>query len=195
MGMFRLVDLVDSLKTGRPGEEPRIQVDAGSTGFFAGREFRMFHRINLPGTGSIVIKAVVPVNTILIGLQLQLVDGWIEVETLVGGTEGGTFGTPVATFPANNMNERPQPPYQGQLVLTTGGTHTGGTLLDVLMARTSNATAQATSIGDHELDARGIAIGTYYFKITALEAPALGVIKARWEERPPGTQGAIDYSG
>lgn len=193
MGMFRQVDVVPSLRTGRSGEQPRIRVDTGSTGFYAGREFRMFHRLNIPTATTVVIKAEVPVNTILEALQLQLVDGWVEVETVVGGTEGGTFGTPVATFPANNMNERPQPPYQGQVVLTTGGTHTGGTVLDVLMARTSNATAQAASVGDSELDTRGIAAGTYYFRISALEAPVTGVIKARWEERPEGTQGPIDY--
>jgi len=192
MGMYRLVDLVDHLKAGRDGEEKRIQVDQASTGFYAGREFRMFSRISLNNGQSSVIKAVVPVNVVLISLSLQLVGGWVEVETRAGGTEGGTFGTAVPVFPANNMTERPQPAYAGQVALSSGGTHTGGVVLDVIMSKTSGTTNLASSVGSSAGDERGIAAGTYYFVIAAL-SDSTGVIKARWEERPPGSQGAIDY--
>lgn len=130
-----LVDFVADLRTGRPGEEPRLQVDQGSTGFFAGREFRTFRRINI-GAGN---------------------------------------------------SEVPPPLYTPQVTLAAGGTHTGGTVLDVLMARAAGATAQASSVGDALSDERGIAAGTYYFRISNEgSGTATGVFSARWEERPSG---------
>lgn len=180
-----LVDYVAALRTGRPGEEPRLQVDQGSTGFFAGREFRTFRRLNIGNGQSEVIEAVVPVNVILTGLKLSVQDGWADVETIVGGTPGGTFGTPLPIFNRNNMTEVPTPVYTAQVTLATGGTHTGGTILDVISARSAGSTAQASSVGDALSDERGIGPGTYYFRVANVGSGDVdGVFSARWEERP-----------
>lgn len=182
-----LVDFVADLRTGRPGEEPRLQVDQGSTGFFAGREFRTFRRINIGTGNSEVIEATVPLNVILAGLKINMTDGWVDVETVVGGTPGGTFGDDLPIFNRNNMTEVPTPLYTPQVALAAGGTHTGGTVLDVLMARAAGATAQASSVGDAISDERGIAAGTYYFRISNEgSGTATGVFSAWWEERPSG---------
>lgn len=171
------------LMTDNNGPNARLRVDVAQTSFFTGKEFRTFRRLNIGAGGSLVIRAVVPVNTILAGLHLDLVDGWIDVETVVGGTPGGVFAETLPIFNRNNMAGTPV--YAAQNALTAGGTHTGGTVLDVLAARSAGATAQATSVGNSLSDERGIAPNTYYFRITNPgSGSAVGVFSARWEERP-----------
>jgi len=170
------------LMTDSNGPNARLRVDIGQTGFFAGREFRTFRRLSIGAGAGLVIRAVVPINVILFGLTLELVDGWVDVETVVGGTPAGTWSETLPVFNRNNMAGTPA--YAAQAVLTSGGTHTGGTILDVLAARASGATAQAASVGASLSDERGIAAGTYYFRLTNPgSGTATGVFRAWWEER------------
>ena len=170
------------LMTDNNGPNARLRVDVGQTGFFAGREFRTFRRLSIGAGSTLVVRAVVPVNVILFGLRIEVVDGWVDLETRIGGTAGGTWSETLPIFRRNNMSTAPV--VASQVVLTAGGTHTGGTVLDVLAARASGATAQAASVGNGLSDERGIAAGTYYF---ALNNPgsgtATGVFRAHWEER------------
>lgn len=160
----------------------RMRVDPAQTGFFEGREFRTFHRWPTDTTAIQVIKAVVPINIILFELGVTLVAGEVLVETLVGGTEGGTFATSLFIAPTNTMSEKPQPAYVNQVLLTTGGTLTGGTLLDPLIGKASDNANKASSVGAEAGAERGVGANTYYFRITL--TAARGNFKARWEERP-----------
>lgn len=172
-----------NLMTEGPDGNPRLRVDVAQTGFFAGREFRTFRRVTTGAGATRVIKAVVPVNVILFSLQIELTDGWIDIETRIGGTEVGSFAEVLPVFNRNNMDGTPV--YAVQTVLTSGGTHSGGVVLDVLAARAAGATAQASSVGNGITDERGIAPGTYYFVLTNPgSGPASGVFRAWWEERP-----------
>jgi hypothetical protein len=161
------------------GPNARFRVDVGQTGFFAGREFRTFMRL----TGSVVIRAVVPVNVILFGLSCQLSAGEMDIETVVGGTPGGSFSTVLPIFPRNTMSERPTPFYTPAVVLDAGGTHTGGTILDVLHIKVADNSNFASSVGAEGGDERGVGAGTYYFRLVATGTTS-GVFKTRWEERP-----------
>jgi len=170
------------LLTNGDADGSRLRVDVAQTGFFVGREFRTFRRITTGAGATTVIRAVVPVNTILFSLQLELTDGWIDIETRVGGTDGGTFSETLPIFRRNNMSTAPV--ITPQVVLTAGGTHTGGTVIDVIAVRAANATAQASSVGGGITDERGIAPSTYYFVLTNPGAGAAsGVFRAWWEER------------
>lgn len=93
-------------------------------------------------------------------------------------------GREFRTFrPRNLMTSAPA--YAAQNVLTAGGTHTGGTVIDVLAARAAGATAQASSVGMGLTSERGIAPGTYYFRLTNPgSGTAVGKLSAWWEERP-----------
>lgn len=162
--------------------KPRLRVDVAQTGFFEGRDFRVFKEWQVATTATYVIKAVSPINVILFGLGITLDEGYARIETVVGGTEGGTFNETLTVFPRNTMSERPTPIYTPQVVLTAGGTHTGGTILDVLHVKAAGNSNFATSVGGSDGDERGIGAGTYYFRITL--TAAIGVLKARWEERP-----------
>jgi len=164
----------------------RLRVDVAQTGFFEGREFRTFFEWGSETTGTYLIKAVVPINIILFSLGVNLEAGSVRIETLAGGTPSGeeTFPDTLPIFPTNTMLEKPQPAYSPQVVLTGGSsaTLTGGVLLDVLRAKTSNVSNFASSVGSQSSDERGVIAGTYHFQITL--ANATGIFRARWEERP-----------
>ena len=172
----------DLLTDGGDGPNRRLRVDVAQTGFFAGREFRTFKEWSAATTATVVIKAVVPIDIILFELGIELEAGTARIETLVGGTEGGTFAEVLPIFPTNTMSEKPQPPYAAQVVLTSGGTLTGGTLLDPLRAKTSDNSNFSASVGAAAGAERGVGANTYYFRATL--TAVIGVFKARWEERP-----------
>lgn len=160
----------------------RIRVDVAQTGFFDGREARTFREWETATTDTLIIKAVVPIDIILFELGITGEEGAARVETLVGGTEGGTFSETLPIFSTNNMASRPTPFYVHTVLLTAGGTLTGGTLLDVLRIKTSTTSNFASSVGAATGAERGVAANTYYFRITL--TGFIGVFKARWEERP-----------
>lgn len=164
--------------------KPRIRVDPGQTGFFEKREFRTFKELSISAGATYVVRATVPVNIILTGLELVVDDGKLRLESAVGGTPGGTFSEALPIIPRNAMTETPAA-YTPQVALEAGGTHTGGTLLDVILLHTANATGSASSVGNAQQDERGVAPNTYYFRFTNTGSGTVaGVFRARWEERP-----------
>ncbi len=173
----------------------RVRVDVGQTGFFEGREFRTFKELNIAAAQTYVVKAVVPINIMLSTLKANIDSGWLRIGTYLGGTEGGTFSEVLPALSANNMslgvNRRRSyngSAYAVQTILTAGGTHTGGTELDVLRIRAAGNSNQGSSVGIDADDARGIAANTYYFRLLNLSPTdaITGVFSARWEERPSG---------
>lgn len=170
----------------------RVRVDVAQTGFFEGREFRTFKELNIAAGATYVVKAVVPINIILFGLDASLDAGSLRIGTYVAGTEGGTFSETLPIFPTNNMsggsdhrNNYSGGVYVAQTVLTAGGTHTGGTELDVLRLKTSGNSTFSSSVGASGQDERGVAANTYYFRLLNLSGTdaVTGTFKARWEER------------
>lgn len=175
----------DLMTDGGDGPNRRIRVDVGQTGFFAGREFRTFKELNIAASGSYVIKAVVPVDIILFGIHAAIESGHLHVATVAGGTEDGSFSETLPIIGRNNMSERPTPFYTPVVILTAGGTHTGGTEIDVLRLKANSNTNQASTVGAEGGDERGVSAATYYLRLTNLSATdaITGVFSARWEER------------
>lgn len=171
-----------NLLTNSGGIHSRMRVDVASTGFFLGREFRIFKEFESATTSTYIIKAVAPINIILHELLITTEAGSIRFETVVGGTEGGTFGEVITPLPTNTMTEKPQPPYAPQVTVTAGGTLTGGTDIDVFRDKVADNANFSASISVGSGSERGVAAGTYYFRMTL--TGFIGIIKARWEERP-----------
>lgn len=178
---FSITDLPKDVWTSDKESFRRLRVDSAQTSFFEGREFRTFKEWSTATTATYVIKAVVPINIVLFDLVISIDSGDIRVQTLVGGTEGGSFSETLPVIPANTMSSRPTPFYTSQVVLTAGGTHTDGTLLDVLRVKTASNSNFSSSVGARPSDERGIGANTYYFRITLNDV--IGTFKARWEER------------
>ncbi len=170
------------------------QIDQLTPAFYDGREFRTFKELVIPALGTYVIRCVVPLDIVFSGLELSLDAGYLRVGTYVGGTPGGVFAETLPRFCTNNMapgtNHRDNYPgiYAPQTLLTAGGTHTGGTELDVQRIKVNEDNKASASIGNG-IEAfrgdRGVAVGTYYFRFLSLNSvPVKGVFRARWEEKP-----------
>lgn len=163
--------------------ESRIQVDVGQTGFFQGREFRTFYEFSVPATTERIIKVVASVDTIVQQFSVDLWTADMRIELLTGGTEGETFSTALPIMTTNGMNTS----YSSQVTMATGGTHTGGTLKEVIqLYAVSNPAKGSASEGSSETTL-GFPAGTFYVKLKNINSvTATGVFKARWEERPTG---------
>jgi len=160
----------------------RIRVDPAQTGFFEGREFRSFIEFDLAQSASLVIRVTSPIDFILFEQVLQADSGQVRLEARQGGTAGGTFvAAPV--IGKNRMAARPTPVYTSQIALATGGTYTGGTLLDVLTCKADTNTNRSVSVGASASDERGLPAGTYYLVISGITA-IKGMYSLWWEERP-----------
>lgn len=161
---------------------PRMRVDVAQTGFFEGREFRTFREWEVAATGTFVIKVVVPINVILFEFLIQIEAGTLRLETVINGTEGGVFAETLPVISTNTMTEKPQPAYAPQVLLTAGGTLTGGTLIDVSRVKVADNSNFGATVGAEGGAERGVGPATYYWRLT--QTGFIGVIKARWEERP-----------
>lgn len=173
------------------GVAPRLRTEPGEHSFFEKLQFRTFKEFDAASGTAIaagatyVIKAVVPVDVVLLSLTLTLDNGQGKVETVVGGTAGGTF-TALPIFNQNNMAlEGPMPIPTPQVVLTAGGTHTGGTRLDVFRIKVATASGQASNVDAAQGTQRGVAPNTYHIRVVNTGSGNMeGVLHTHWEERP-----------
>lgn len=171
------------LMTDGDGDFARLRVDAGNTAFFAGREARTFYQFSIPNRQSQVIKVVSLTDTIVQSLVLELDLASLRLELVVGGTEGGTFATPLPIFKTNTMSTASN--YVPQVTMNRGGTHTGGTVVDVLTAISGANENKSVSQTATENLPQGFAAGTFYIRLINTDgATAIGIFRARWEERP-----------
>lgn len=185
-----------TLTSDKAGGYGRVRVDASRTSFYEGREFRTYKELNIAALATYVIKIEVPTNIILYGLQASIDSGWVRIGGYFGGAEGGSYAEILPMFAVNGMtagNDNRRTDFNGnstvytrQLVMTAGGTHTGGTELDVSRIKVSGNSNASSTVGEHGLDERGVGPGTYYFRFLNLSAmdAVTGVFRMRWEERP-----------
>lgn len=175
----------DDLVTDHDGPNPRIRVDVGQTGFFAGREFRTFHEFSIAAGQSMYLKFVAPINFILFEQSLTVDAGSIRFTALVGATEATPFNNALPIIGKNRMTERPQPYYTSVGTAFYGGTVTGGTIVELFRVVAANATAQQQTVGGAAQSERGLPPGTYYLRFENFAAgTATGVYSLFWEERP-----------
>lgn len=175
----------DLLTDGGDGEYRRLRVDVGQTGFFAGREFRTLHEIAIATGATEVIKVVSNVDTIVQMFSAEIISAKLRVELRVGGTEGGTFSNALPIFKTNTMTTASS--YTSNVTMAYGGTHTGGTLVDLLLLKSGDGTSQSKDVVSSASEAlpQGFSAGTFYIKLINTDgSTANGIFKARWEERP-----------
>lgn len=171
-----------NLMTSKGGQYARLRVDPDQTSFWEGLQYRTFREISIPQGTTAVFKVVTPVNTVLYDVSLTLDAGSVRLRTMTGGTEGGTFNTPLPILRKNTMTDAPVIPAQN--IITTGGTHTGGTDIDIIRLVAANATAQQSSVGSKAYDQRGVGPGTYYWRLENIgNGAATGIFSSFWEER------------
>ena len=146
--------------------------------FYSGREFRTFKEFSIAQNAAYNIKVVSTNDTIVYQFGADLTQGKVKIELVTGGTEGGTFTDSAPVFPCNTMSITPS--VISGITFTANGTHTGGTVVDLLYADVGKGVdASAT-----EEYPQGFAAGTFYIRITNLDnQTSNGIFRARWEER------------
>lgn len=171
------------LMTDADGEYARLRVDQGQTGFFAGREARTIYEFSIASGATQVIKIVSLTDTILQQFSIDLFLAEIRLELVTGGTEGGTFATELPIFKTNTMSTAST--YTPQITMAVGGTHSGGTVVDLFKAISGANENKSVASGATEASPLGFPAGTFYIRLTNTDgATATGIFRARWEERP-----------
>ena len=172
-------DLLTSTRIGKR----RLAVDNRDTCFFEGRQGYVIIEFDIPEDQTEVLKFVSPVNIIVNRFRSTLILGAARIELLTGGTEGGEFNGEIDVKPVNRMTT--VSPYDLQVEWSKGGTHTGGTLQELLLLNAGSPARQARAdIGADELPV-AFAPGTFYVRIESTSnSSAQGIFRARWEENP-----------
>lgn len=183
--VFERVDLSPDLYTSEREGFRRLRVDTGQTGFFEGREFRTFFELNIATSTSVYIQVTSPIDFIIFEQSLTLDSGSVRFTALTGATPGGTYSTSLPVVGKNRMTTRKAPFYSPQITLATGGTATGGTIVELFRVTAANATAQQQTVLGAASTERGLPAGTYYLRLENIgNSAATGVYSLIWEERP-----------
>ena len=171
------------LMTDGNGQYARLRVDLGQTGFFAGREFRILEELNIASGATQVLKIVSPINSILYAFGVELTLSQLRVELVAGGTESGAFSSAITPLKTNQMTTASS--YASQVTFATGGSHTGGTVIDAFDIVSGSNENKATVQQVDESQPLGFSAGTFYIRMHNTDgATANGFLKLRYEERP-----------
>lgn len=161
----------------------RIATEDRDTCFYEGRQGFAFYEFDIAGNQNAVIKVVSPVDTLVKKFAVNLLSSKMRVELVVGGTESGLFDTEIPARPVNSMSDVGD--YTLGVSFDTGGSHTGGDVVDLLLLDATlqgNRTQTATATEDAPF---GFAAGTFYIRLSNTDnSTAQGIFRARWEERP-----------
>jgi hypothetical protein len=165
------------------GSAGRMFVEDGNSAFFEGRQYFTFNEFSIAQAAVGVYKVVVTEDVIMWDFFVLLGVSVARVEIVAGGTEGGSFSTPLPISSTNNMLRTPVRPTT--LTMSYGGTHAGGTVLDLFILNSGNNLNRAVGSQGGEQFPTGFPPGTYYVRITNTgNATATGLFKARWSENP-----------
>lgn len=165
------------------GHHAEVQsvLDPDEIAFYAGREFRTFQEFSIAQGASSVIKVVSTGDTIVYEFSIRLTAESAKLELVTGGTEGGSFSTALPILRCNTMSVCPV--VTSGVTMNSGGTHSGGTVADIIYADTGQGSG-AKAEGFTQDYPTGFAAGTFYVRITNTgNNTCTGVFRARWEER------------
>jgi len=160
-------------------------------GFHAGRFFRSYLEAVVPVAGPpVAFRFTSPVDFILWDQRLILTQGALRFEVFGGVVTPAGVWTALPNIGVNRMDERGAPSYEAKALIETGGTFTGGTMVDLALIRTA-ANNNSASSADIDRRERGLPPGTYYGRFSTLTGglmvndDAQMVYSLHWEERIP----------
>ncbi len=163
------------------GMHGRIFVETGSIDPSENRQYFMFHEFSMNAGATEVVKVVITGDTVMNAFSIKVMSGKARVEIVAGGTEGGSFNQAIPIFPVNGMSTAV--PRNTTTTMTSGGTLTGGTTMDLFLVNTGDNVNQSSGVTSGEDFAIGFPAGTYYIRVTNTDnSAAAGLVKALWTE-------------
>ena len=182
---YLVANLPQSLYTSTNEGYARIRTDSAQTGFFEGREFRTFFEFSIASGATQGFKVVAGSNFILFEQNLTVDAGSIRLNAYTDATQSTTYTTPLPIIGKNRMPTRLSPYYTSVMTINTGGSRTGGAVVETARVCAAGATAQQASVGAVVSSERGLPAGTYYIDLVNFSnSTATGVYSLWWEERP-----------
>lgn len=164
----------------------RLRVEEGGTGFYDGREFRMFIEFDIPAGGELWVRITSAYNFVLHDQRVSIESGIIRwTANAAMATSPGPWAP--ATFRRRNqMTEQQSPFFTSGTVIetsTTTGAATGGIVVDAL--RLAAGQGAGSSSATQNAGKRGLAPNVYHVRLQNLSSQAaVGVYDWWWEERP-----------
>lgn len=150
--------------------------------FYRGREFKTFYEFSIPTGQSLAIRTVLGADTIFQEFFLEIESAKLKFEWFIGGTAAGTWNNTLPVIRTNTTSNA-DTSYNSQLVLTTGGTFTGGTRIDVFALDSGDKVKSGGAAGA-EAHLVGLPPSTNFIKLTNTDGTAcVGIFKALWDER------------
>jgi hypothetical protein len=177
--MSLLRDVITNLFKATKGFRGAMQVVLLSLGFWQGRQFRMYREFTLTAGQVVTLRWVASKPFLLQAQSLILVGGDARAVIITGGTPAGTF-TPITTLnPKYRIGMEPV----STVVVSAGGTVSGGTEREVLLCAASTGGATKSALGSTRLDStRGLPASTFYITITAGANGATGLYSTEHED-------------
>lgn len=158
----------------------RLKVQQGDYAFDDGRVWRAFYKFSIPTGTSAYLKVVVDAPIHLRKIHLNLISSEILLSTIAGGAEGTAFTVPVPALNRNNIPDTPV--HLPDITMTAGGTQSGGLVIDQIWGKSGNNANFSMGISADDEDKRGIAAGTYFYRLENTDgATANGILSAGWE--------------
>jgi len=158
--------------------ETVLALTSAERAFLGGYDYRAFYNVSVLTLETLVIKVVATKDSIVRLLGLEVLTNALTLELVSGGTEGGSFSTPVLTYASNQTSVCPVRP--SGVTMSTGGTHTGGTVIESLSGAVTNQSNQAIVEDEQPL---GFSAGTFYLRfVNSGNQTATATFRARWEE-------------
>lgn len=179
-----------TISTGPVSAFQSVPVDNEPLALREGRQFRAVRKITVPAATPLWWKFSAGTDFELIEQQLSTSEGDLELTVYrsTSITEDTPFTATVPIFGKNGTDNRRRYNglfYEKQVDILTGGTVTvsdEGEYVDYDRGKTSNATAQQTSVGGSENSLRMLPANTYYLRITSLSGTSEGRFALAWTE-------------
>lgn len=181
-----LPGIPSDMLTSDQAEVRRLQVDVSQTGFWDGREFRIFKEL-VVGATPFVARLIIPSSIkgiILQHVSLSCYQGGIHFKAWRAGTPGGSW-VAETIFPNNLIPDVPG--YVGAVTVESGGTLTSPSIQSDSVVAFANETGKSsTTTATSITGERGLSPATYYLefsRVPGVSVDSLGIFQAVYEER------------
>lgn len=156
-------------------------------GFQRGVQFRTYYEFSIASGQSVYIKHTAPVEFYVLNQRLTVDAGSIRLSLYNGASDATAFTNNLTISGMNRSVERGSGPYYVvQSTITTGGTISGGTVVDVARVVTATSTAAQVTIGGATNLPRALPAGSYHQRLENFGVgTATGVYYIDWEEILP----------
>lgn len=153
-------------------------------GLYAGRVFRLELELNITAGATQVLRVTAPIAFTLRKQTFSIATGALRWTAKVGGTPSGTYSTALTPVGMNRQSTRPLPLYSPVITWDTGGQHSGGTQVDLVILESAGGSSTQSNI-QSDPEYRFLPAGTYYLAFQNTGNSALrGVFHLIFEETP-----------